>query len=891
MAKLYPPDIGGTIPAFYKNNLNQLTIPFMMNKTVSKNQVKGFNLIIKTVANSKLIGNLRVTTSGDYLPPWNFTKGEVYFTIPEGDNLWNELYIGQYYKVQLAYIDNEGEIGYYSSTGIIKFTTEPDIAIEDLTYGKVSINQTFYVGTYSQNRKADGSARDISEKVYSYCFYVYDADGNLVDTSGEQVHNSFEDENAYSSRDTFTLNKELEVNKNYYIQYEVTTSNNAHFKSPKYRIMDKETIDPEIRATVQVDLNRNNGYVNVRLVGEKDPYGNEYAASGSFALKRGCSKDNYTAWDTILTFRLNGQQPSRWLWRDMTVEHGYYYKYALQQFNDEGLYSNKLYSNELYVTFEDAFLYDGQRQLKLRFNPKVTSFKDTVLETKTNTIGSKYPFIFRNNAVDYKEFPISGLVSYWMDDEELFITKNELFLEEQTTNLTDNNVAAERIFKLAVLDFFNNGQPKLFRSPAEGNYIVRLLNVSMTPTDSVSRMLHTITAQASEVSEFSYNALLDYGFVELQDTQYPITRWETVLMVEEDDFGVPHYRADNEELLNYSPATSLHFENIVPGTKFRLTNEYGEVDEIIIGQTGTYIIDLPDMNFVSVRTCLAGGQRIEQGSLIYSYESNASNVFDTISQIEIHDYPLIQYIGEHEDLVAEINNSKFTLLDFTYLRFTKRYVQRIYVPSNSVTSSIYYWDMDCNTRIYREEFEDTYMYEVVKPGTTIPLYYLDGRNPYYDQRYNYSATNYRASEYKNAFVLNGETIDLTETEVYEIKHPENVTSLSMSVGLSLECAYQVKETIYSLESTNQAVQQAKQNYENALNNYLTLRNWEEVDGVYYQNNGPGVDCYTGTYINALNTAYTRLTAKDQNGLTLFDKYLSILDAAVEKQKEDNAFYE
>jgi hypothetical protein len=58
----------------------------------------------------------------------------------------------------------------------------------------------------------------------------------------------------------------------------------------------------------------------------------------------------------------------------------------------------------VYCDFEDAFLYDGKKQLKIRFNPKITNFKSTLLESKTNTIGSKYPFIFRNGNVNYKEF-------------------------------------------------------------------------------------------------------------------------------------------------------------------------------------------------------------------------------------------------------------------------------------------------------------------------------------------------------------------------------------------------------------------------------------------------------------------------------------------------------
>jgi hypothetical protein len=76
------------------------------------------------------------------------------------------------------------------------------------------------------------------------------------------------------------------------------------------------------------------------------------------------------------------------------------------------LYSNRLTSNEIYVDFEDAFLFDGERQLKIKYNPKVSSFKKNLLEQKTDTIGGKYPFIFRNGRVYYSEFSISGLISY-----------------------------------------------------------------------------------------------------------------------------------------------------------------------------------------------------------------------------------------------------------------------------------------------------------------------------------------------------------------------------------------------------------------------------------------------------------------------------------------------
>jgi hypothetical protein len=168
------------------------------------------------------------------------------------------------------------------------------------------------------------------------------------------------------------------------------------------------------------------------------------------------------------------------------------------------LYSNKIISNDIYVDFEYAFLFDGEKQLKIKYNPKITSFKTNLLESKVNTLGAKHPFIFRNGQVNYKEFPISGLISYLMDEEHLFMNEEDYLLKEKTTNLISSNLASERIFKMAVLEWLTNGEPKLFRSPTEGNYIVRLINSSLAPNDTLGRMLHTFSCTACEIADFNY---------------------------------------------------------------------------------------------------------------------------------------------------------------------------------------------------------------------------------------------------------------------------------------------------------------------------------------------------------------------------------------------------
>ena len=185
--------------------------------------------------------------------------------------------------------------------------------------------------------------------------------------------------------------------------------------------------------------------------------------------------------------------------------------------------------------FEDCFLYDATSQLRLRFNPKITSYKITTPQAKQNTIGGRFPFIFENRAIRYKEFPLSFLISYLCDQDSYFINgladkyaylqsilqkgnkeqhMSRYVAQQQTganvtwdgipnNTLTSQNIFLERQFKMAVLDWLTNGEPKIFKSPIEGNMVVKLINVSLTPEDKLGRMLHTCASTAVEVEEYT----------------------------------------------------------------------------------------------------------------------------------------------------------------------------------------------------------------------------------------------------------------------------------------------------------------------------------------------------------------------------------------------------
>ena len=175
--KLYPPNIEGTIPAFYGTTL---VVPFSMNKAVSKIEVEGMAIKIKTIQSGSYIINGQTVS----LNQKDLESGKISFDFSKevSEKKFN---IGQYYKIQIAYIQKDtGTIGYYSTVGVVKYTSEPTVEIVDLSRSKTNEHQYQYIGKYAQSK-------DFSEKVYSYCFNVYDNNLNLIQTTGEQIHNRY----------------------------------------------------------------------------------------------------------------------------------------------------------------------------------------------------------------------------------------------------------------------------------------------------------------------------------------------------------------------------------------------------------------------------------------------------------------------------------------------------------------------------------------------------------------------------------------------------------------------------------------------------------------------------------------------------------------------------
>lgn len=662
MAKLYPPYLEGTIPAFYGDSI---TVPFSMNRAVGKDEIRGFSLLIKSIQTSK---QLEEITAFKY----DLENGTATF------NLSSKYSVGQSYKFQLAYIGNEG-IGYYSTVAIAKYTELPTIEIKNLIKNSLNKHIYNYVGEYK--------TKDITEKMYSCQFKVYDQNKNIIADTGEIIHNSLNDEapvnGTFSASEQFDLIQELDAGKNYYIQFLVKTIGLMELDTGLYQIVQSEPIPAPPEHTIVVDaaLNYDNGYIDINM-----KHFNNSPMTGKYVLSRASSKDNFKSWNEIMRFTLN-KETKKEIWKDFTIEQGVQYKYAVFMVDKNNRYSTKSVSNIVLADFEDMFLFDGDRQLKIRFDPSVSSFKNTILESKTDTIGGKHPYIFRNGHVNYKEFAVSGLLSHLTDSDGYFevalaqtkYNDNTLAYGEglYNTQLNAENFAMERDFKLEALDWLTNGKPKLFRSPAEGNYIIRLTNVSLSPTDSLGRMLHSFSGTAYEIKEYTHKNLVESGLIKdnllIGINKIIATRGTGGISLTNLDLNTNYL-----EKIGVSAATGLKF-NISSANDVYVEINGSDVNVKLSSDFSNFTI-----------TSLKGSkkQTIEQGDgtrvlnynsadtfTLYYEEETIPNINDDIINIDSIEVPIIQFCGASD--VYTTTNTQANLLS-RFLSSGKEYLSQLF---------------------------------------------------------------------------------------------------------------------------------------------------------------------------------------------------------------------
>ena len=356
----------------------------------------------------------------------------------------------------------------------------------------------------------------------------------LLEDSGE-IYKTEQSDTYFSYR----FKRNFQENIKYTLKFNYKTENGYVPNSPlSFNFYIDNNSSEIINAQlITIDKNFNNLLQDLTSLDEEEDEGrialkiyspSEDPWTGNICIRRASQEDNFQTWEDITIFTVKAKNLNTLdLIYDYTITSGVWYKYGIQSINTKGERGVlNIINNPIQRLFNYSYLLGkGGQQLKLQFNNTINNYKYQLYDSKVDTIGSQYPFISRNATVNYRVFSISALISFWMDENNTFLKngKKDIYNFSNIVKLYDDYVEEnsirkqydytyERDFRKMVLDFLQDGKPKLFKSPTEGNMIVRLTDVSCSPNQTLDRMIYSVTMNVNEFDDDTMNNYIKYGF-------------------------------------------------------------------------------------------------------------------------------------------------------------------------------------------------------------------------------------------------------------------------------------------------------------------------------------------------------------------------------------------
>lgn len=606
---LYPPIMDTYMPAFDREETCKVYFTLS-----SFNDIEDINayaqIQVRYQQSNKTALKSDLYPAGIMLLPINYNKElcQYYIEFSKDSMKNNKFELNVYYKVQLRFMTpeldipktNQGDIiqqkyawfnnvnnmanfSEWSKICLIRGIATPRFSFNSFD---VSKNKTTTEIAVVNNRsfsdligKMDFTNLDLGEeeqdKLKSYEVYIYkrnDLDTILYDSKIQYPETT----NSINQRIKYLFQDETY----YKILIEILTVANYSetlvldfYVSNQYRENDKINNECKIKCA----LDKEEGRMKIVLT-DIDKIATS-TFNGKLMFRRSSQESDFSYWediqeiDNLFLHKIVEAGETVFSFYDYTIESGNLYQYGVQKiiYNADGTERRRglLKQSESYYTidFEDSFLTTASQQLKIKFNPQISNFSKTVVENKVDTIGSKYPFFYRNAQVGYKTFPISGMIHSLMDENFIFLNKNDYQMDDinnlndtesffshivnETKNISKDSISNknddndylndfnrskiygkyytdiwvgnnkiidyykdynyEKRFRDLVMEFLTDGKPKLFKSATEGNIIVRLMNVSFTPNQTLGRLIYNFSATAYEVDDSTLDNYIQYN--------------------------------------------------------------------------------------------------------------------------------------------------------------------------------------------------------------------------------------------------------------------------------------------------------------------------------------------------------------------------------------------
>ena len=533
---IYAPTVNSYEPAF--NEKGTCIVYFVLSDYNTRSDVQYVHAsVVKASTNHNVVNTARdssdeVFTNAGIILNLDINEADgkhgLYYTKIKSDYIydnkagWNK---GSIYRIQLrltkerclggdasqqtAWLNaNANEFSEWSTTITTKAIGDDSVDIPILSKSPLTSSSLDIIGTYTNT--------DPTEKMYSARITLCNNANTILEDSGILYKDSFDTTSRFSYSFKTNLDKAT-----YKIKVTITTQN-KHTYVKDYTIeadpQESEFLGDIYLSTAPLmrGYEEDEGCIilQVRSNNAADTY------QGTLRIRRASDKDGFFKWEDI--HEIQCQESTKITdiddFTDLTVESGVYYKYGLQEItkDSEGriIRSKLKIMDEVQRVFEYRFLLGaGGRQVKLKDDNTINNFQKTYSDVIAPTIGGKYPFVTRVGSADYYSFQINGKISFSMDENNLFIDKDFLHGYTKNTAISQYDYTYEREFRNQVYAFLTDAKPKLFKSPTEGNILVRISNVSLSPEAGLSRLIYNFSATATEIDEASLEKCKKYEFI------------------------------------------------------------------------------------------------------------------------------------------------------------------------------------------------------------------------------------------------------------------------------------------------------------------------------------------------------------------------------------------
>ena len=538
--RLYPPILDYSMPAFVLEGTDPIVrIYFALSVYNSWSEVGSVHMTVRYLeSNANALGTgypAKIKVVAPQIDEERVTRQDKYYVELANSDLADGFVVNTTYKIQLRFSKlplsasgagpraswfNENYINFseWSTVSLIRPIKKPVysvLGLEEADSGAAvnfaSLDSIFTV-TYETTED--------SEPLKAWRGRLYSAEKRqLLADSGETVYSNYsylpvDGTNAVAF--DIILPYQMTSGVSYVFQLDILTRNGYSTYSD-YPFTCFLASGEDFRGTIQARIDEDEAYARVQVKTSDQ-------ISNNLIIRRSSSESGFSIWEdiSVKTFK---NEIVDWVFYDFTIESGIWYRYGVQVRDIHGHRgAMTVYTDDpLMGEFESAFLLDSERrQLKLKYDFNISTANITVSESKTDTIGSKFPFVRRNGDMYYRTFQCTGLITGYMDEEaHIFTDDTELYHGEEaryaeirdTINLRVNqyDYTYEREFREKVQEFLYNDKVKLFRSLQEGNILVKLMNISLTPKNELGRLLYSFSCQAIEIDEPSLVNLDKYG--------------------------------------------------------------------------------------------------------------------------------------------------------------------------------------------------------------------------------------------------------------------------------------------------------------------------------------------------------------------------------------------